>query len=1337
MRMQVPSFVRRGLTCLGVCGAMGAALLAFPIQASAQTNFKLLHTFPSIGVSHPTGRIIQASDGNFYGTTSNGGPANGGSVFQLTPGGALTILHTFSFGNFDGGTPQSGLIQASDGFLYGTTQNGGSFGQGTVYQISTSGVFTVLHSFSQGSDGRPFAALIQASDGNLYGTTQNGGSFGGGTIFKMTTSGVFTVLRSLNNSTDGSNSVAALVQASDGNLYGTTQRGGSTFAGTIFQITTGGTFTVLHGFSTPTDGGGALAALIQATDGNLYGTTSSLSIPNGAGTIFKITTGGTFTVIHQFNFGTEGSNSQGALIQASDGNLYGTTQFGGPNGAGAVFQSTTGGTVTVLHAFATGTDGTNPTAAVIQATDGNLWGTTQNSTDGAGTVFKLTLGGTETLVTKFSGNNEAANPRGTLVQQPDGNFYGTTTNGGPANFGGVFRITPSGTLTILRSFSGADGNANGGSENGLARASDGNLYGTAQNGGANGSGTIFQISAAGAFTLIRSFSSFSDGGGPQAGVIQATDGNLYGTTTFGGASGFGTIYTTPLNGSSLTVLRSFSPNDGTDGTSSFSRLVQASDGNFYGTSQNGGSLNQGTVFRITPGGVYTVLHEFNSDGLDGANPTAGLIQASDGNLWGSTNSGGIYGSGTIFRMTLGGALTIVHDFFNIEGSSPQTALIQGSDGNLYGTTRFGGPRGFGTVFKMTLAGDLTRLYAFSGGPDGANPQAGVVQGTDGNLYGTTSSGGLLGAGTVFRLGTANVTVPGDVDGDGKADPIIYRPSGGLGQFISENSSTNYGLGSPGPFGFGVSASDIPVVGDFDGDNRVDASVFRRSTGQWLVSFSSNNYSGTTSYNWGRSGDVPVAGDYDGDGKTDLAVFRPSTGQWFIAFSSSNYTTSATYGWGQRGDVPAPGDYDGDGKADLVVFRPSTGQWFIAFSNSNYATFQVYTFGQTGDVPVPGDYDGDHKTDVAVFRPANGSWFILTSGSGYTTYIAKAWGVSGDIPVPADYDGDGKIDIAVFQPSTGQWFIALSSTGYATFATYVLGTSTDIPVYAALALKLASVTDTTRASDFDGDRKTDVAVFRPSTGQWFLNRSSTGFSLSVWGVSTDILVPGDYDGDGKTDLAVFRPSTSEWFINRTTTGFTGPIVWGASTDIPVPGDYDGDGKTDVAVFRPSTGEWRILTSSSNFTTSTVLVLGFSGDKPVPGDYDGDGRTDPAVYRNGQWLMLLSSAKYAQAATRTWGNSTDVPVPGDYDGDGVTDIAVYRPSTGVWWVLQSSTDYTTYVSFAWGAAGDQPVPADYDGDGKTDFAVFRPSTGTWYLMRSNLGFTSVAWGISTDIPITRRQ
>lgn len=267
------------------------------------------------------------------------------------------------------------------------------------------------------------------------------------------------------------------------------------------------------------------------------------------------------------------------------------------------------------------------------------------------------------------------------------------------------------------------------------------------------------------------------------------------------------------------------------------------------------------------------------------------------------------------------------------------------------------------------------------------------------------------------------------------------------------------------------------------------------------------------------------------------------------------------------------------------------------------------------------------------------------------------------------------------------------------------------------------------SDFDGDGKTDLSLFRPSTGAWYLQRSQAGLYGTLFGVSTDKIAPADYDGDGCTDIAVYRPSNGVWYVLNSNTNTVSYSVFGISEDLPTSADYDGDGKADISVFRPSTGTWYRQNSSNG--SFSGIQFGTNGDKPTIGDYDGDGRSDIAVFRpsTGAWYRINSSN--ASVFGEIFGLPTDLTVPADYDGDGKADLAVFRPSNGFWYIKNSTN--SSYLAFPFGLSEDTPTTGDFDGDGKADLSVFRPSSGTWFRQNSwDSSFTGLRFGTSGDKP-----
>ncbi|MGO8795696.1 MAG: choice-of-anchor tandem repeat GloVer-containing protein [Candidatus Sulfotelmatobacter sp.] len=374
------------------------------------------------------------------------------------------------------------------------------------------------------------------------------------------------------------------------------------------------TLTTLHSFDA-TDGSEPQASLVQGTDGNLYGTTfnggASAACTGGCGTIFKITPSGTLTTLHSFD-GTDGKNPWAGVIQASNGNFYGTTLYGGANTYGTVFEITSSGTLTTLHSF-DWTDGAYPWGAVIQASNGSFYGTTSAGGAGEyGTIFKITSSGTLTTLYSFD-STAGEDPCAGLIQATDGNFYGTTLDGGPNNEGVFFKITSGGKLTTLYNFCSQSNCADGGMlRAGVIQGADGNFYGTTEYGGTDNAGTVFKITSSGKLTTLASFD-VTDGEYPYATLAQATDGNFYGTTTLGGSDDNGTIFKVTSSGT-LTTLHSFTS---TDGQYPYAALFQDTNGTFYGTTQYGGGVGDGTVFSLSEG-LAPFLKILTTSGKEGA-----------------------------------------------------------------------------------------------------------------------------------------------------------------------------------------------------------------------------------------------------------------------------------------------------------------------------------------------------------------------------------------------------------------------------------------------------------------------------------------------------------------------------------------------------------------------------------------------------------------------------------------------------------------------------------------------------------------------------------------------
>jgi len=745
-RTRVVNAARRFGLCL-VAAALGVA-------SARSESFEIVHDFPVLGYHlYPSGPLLAMPDGTFYGTTLRGGLFGKGSIFVLTPDGAdhLDYTDVHSFSGVDGSQPQGGLVLGADGAFYGTTLAGGAGDAGTIFRIDRAGRLTRLYDFAEGGGKSP-SSLLLAPNGSFYGTTVNGGANDLGTVFRFDAPQTLTTLHSFGGAGEGTHPASGLILATDGKFWGTTPSGGAPGFGTIFRIDTAGNLTTVHSFAgSNADGYSPSGPLMQSSDGLLYGTTTTATVFHVFGTVFRMSLAGNLVTLHVFDTASGGPPAQG-LTQGPFGYLYGATSgFADPEPPGgspsvyyspALYLLDPSGNFFKIHTlvFPEGA----PLGGFTFAADGALYAPASQGANSEGSILRVQNDGLVTTVTRmYDMPVEVLSyaPITPLTEASDGSLYMSN--------GSILRVDPTGYLSLFHFGIPAEGF----SGTGIIQASDGKFY-ASLTGGAypNDWGRFCTLDAAGSLTVLHEFQLNELGSNPYR-PIQATGGEFYATSSDSverfDASG------TP------TILHTF---NGSDGLYPVAPLIEASDGNFYGTTWRGGASDLGTVFRIDAAGTLATLYDFA--GTDGGSPVGALLEGSDGFLYGATSEGGANGFGTIFRIGTSGGLTTLHD---AETAPPFDGLVERSDGNFYGAdaTR---------VFKMDPAGTVTTVHGFTS-PEGFLPNT-LLRGSDDSLYGVVRGPGNS-PGALFRI--SDVASAPSV---AALDPASGRAAGGASVIVS-------------------------------------------------------------------------------------------------------------------------------------------------------------------------------------------------------------------------------------------------------------------------------------------------------------------------------------------------------------------------------------------------------------------------------------------------------------------------------------------------------------------------------------------------------------------------
>lgn len=692
------------------------------------SNFYSGHFFES-PLNLPTGSMLLHSNGRLYGLASAGGKYENGSLFSLNPDGSdFTVLFDFER-NSSGGRPETGLIEGANGLILGVLAANTGTNTGGLFQINEDGSgYSVLYEFGENEWGGTPGKLLMTSDGWLYGITGRGGAAFEGTLYRISPQGTgFTILHEFTD-LSGSNPSGELLEHSNGKLYGTTTRGGDSLSsrGVIFRINKDGTgYEVLKSFDQKSEGQSPQSPLVMDNQGNLFGVAVGGGLLNG-GLIFSCDSiGDNFQVLHDFELNDLSGLflPRNGLLKGNDGKLYGTCSAEPPSGFfdGAIFRINTDGTGFEAIKLLASESGSNPYSTLIQDNNGTIFGNTKNGGgDDKGIIFRMDANGNNySALVDFSTTSDGLGPQGSLILASNNQTYGVTSGGGEFGRGVVFTTDEyGGNYKIVHSFNGSDGANPVGT---LLEGADGYLYGVTTEGGSADLGVVFKIDVAGnSYTLLHEFDSVSTSQ-PTFGLVQLPDGTLVGTTPEANFFDPGTLYSLQPDGTNFTVIDTFE----TSGQPYGIPLLH-SNGRIYGASFSG-------IWQYLPGDdSIQVFSPFLGGGVD-------LLEGSDQMMYGMTMQGGANSAGTIFKFNPDGSgYTVIHSFDLFNGSYPEGGLIERSDGLLYGMTTSGGNPGgsaglgAGTVFRIAKDGTGYEVIKFLNNGLGTEPTGNllVVPGTN-------------------------------------------------------------------------------------------------------------------------------------------------------------------------------------------------------------------------------------------------------------------------------------------------------------------------------------------------------------------------------------------------------------------------------------------------------------------------------------------------------------------------------------------------------------------------------------------------------------------------------